>query len=420
MAVPRELIPDDEQERVEAVRRYDVLDTPPDGAFDRVTALAARHFGVPISIVSIVDTDRIWFKSHHGLDVEEVGRDPGLCASAILGDKPWVVEDAAADPRTLANPLVAGEFGLRFYAGAPLTTADGFNLGTLCLIDDEPRRLTDEETATLRDMAAIVMDELELRLAAREVVNREQDLRAHAEATARVLQDGLLPAALPPIAGVQLAALYRPADSHEVGGDFYDAFVLESGDWALVVGDVSGKGPRAAAVTALARHGVRTAFLSTEEPSEVLSTLNRAMLVGRSEAELRHFCTVHISVLHPEARGFTVRTAAAGHPPALVLRAGGAPERIEASGPPVGWHGQVRFATTETRLRAGDVMLIYTDGLSEARRGGRLLGEEGIIASAERVEGREPQSLATALLERLSAADVDARDDAAALVAKVL
>src|SRR5687767_9179452 len=125
---------DTEADRLAALRRYDILDTPPDGAFDRITALAARLFDVPIAIVSVVDTDRIWFKSARGLpDVAEIERAPGLCASAILQDQPWVVTDAANDPRTLANPLVAGAFGLRFYVGVPLTTSDGHNLGTLCV-----------------------------------------------------------------------------------------------------------------------------------------------------------------------------------------------------------------------------------------------------------------------------------------------
>lgn len=152
---------------MDAVRRYDVLDTPPDGAFDRITALAARLFDVPVSIVSIVDHDRIWFKSHHGLDVQEIGRDPGLCASAVCQLDPWIVTDARIDVRTIDNPLVAGELGLRFYFGIPLTTADGFNLGTLNVIGFEPREVTDAEIATLQDLAAIVMDELELRLDAR-------------------------------------------------------------------------------------------------------------------------------------------------------------------------------------------------------------------------------------------------------------
>ena len=149
--------------RMEAVLRYDLLDTPPDGTFDRITAVAARVFEVPFAIVSVVDTDRIWFKSRHGVDVEQLGRDPGLCASAILHDEPWIVEDARADPRALANPLVAGDFGMQFYAGVPLTTRDGFNLGTLCVMDVKPRTVTADEIATLEDLAAMVMRELDLR-----------------------------------------------------------------------------------------------------------------------------------------------------------------------------------------------------------------------------------------------------------------
>ena len=160
---------DTERQRLEAVRRYDVLDTPPDGAFERITRLASRLLRTPIAIVSIVDHDRIWFKSRYGLDVDEIGRDPGLCASAILQDEPWVIEDARRDPRSLSNPLVAGEFGLQFYAGAPLRTHDGHNLGTMCVIDREPRQFGARDRQTLEDLAAIVMDELELRLAARAV-----------------------------------------------------------------------------------------------------------------------------------------------------------------------------------------------------------------------------------------------------------
>ncbi len=159
--------PSDEPERIKAVRRYDILDTPPDGAFDRITAIAARRFNVPISIISIVDHDRIWFKSHHGLDVEQIGRDPGLCASAILSNDPHVLPDAKLDVRSLANPLVAGEFGLRFYAGVPLRTSDGYNLGTLCVIDRKPHAPDNQQMEDLKDLAAVVMDQMELRLSAR-------------------------------------------------------------------------------------------------------------------------------------------------------------------------------------------------------------------------------------------------------------
>ncbi|WP_407345795.1 GAF domain-containing serine/threonine-protein kinase [Pengzhenrongella phosphoraccumulans] len=157
------IIPANEVARMAAVHRYDILDSPPDGAFDRITALAARLFNVPIAIVSIVDHDRIWFKSHPGVEIDQLDRDAGLCGSAILHEGPWIIEDAAVDLRALTNPLVAGGFGLRFYAGIPLRTHDGFNLGTLCILDREPRTLDAHDLTTLEDLAAIVMNDLELR-----------------------------------------------------------------------------------------------------------------------------------------------------------------------------------------------------------------------------------------------------------------
>ncbi len=182
MALPS-IIPANEPDRLAAVRRYDVLDTPPDGAFDRIAAMAARCFDVPIAIISIVDHDRIWFKSRHGLDVQQIGRDPGLCASAILGHEPWILTDAKQDPRAFANPLVASAFGLRFYVGMPLRTHDGHNLGTLCVIDKQPRTVDARQLEDLGDLASIVMDQMELRLSARRgieqarVMGREIDHR---------------------------------------------------------------------------------------------------------------------------------------------------------------------------------------------------------------------------------------------------
>jgi two-component sensor histidine kinase len=168
------IVPADEHQRMAAVKRYDILDTPPDGSFDRITAIAARRFNVPISIVSIVDHDRIWFKSHHGVPVEQIAREPGLCASAILSPQPHILTDAKVDPRSLANPLVAGDFGLRFYAGAPLRTSDGYNLGTLCVIDKEPRPIDQSQIDDLKDLAAVVMDQMELRLSARQAVSKAE------------------------------------------------------------------------------------------------------------------------------------------------------------------------------------------------------------------------------------------------------
>ncbi|MEX2527232.1 MAG: GAF domain-containing protein [Gemmatimonadota bacterium] len=169
-----------ESARLAALRSYDILDTPPDGAFDRVTALAARIFNTPIALVSLVDEDRIWFKSRYGLDTDEIPRDPGLCASVIFSPDTYVVRDALSDPRALANPLVAGAFGLRFYAAAPLVTHDGHRLGTLNVMDFEPRDFTEDDERILAELAGAVMDQMELRISSRKAVQSLSSLIRHA------------------------------------------------------------------------------------------------------------------------------------------------------------------------------------------------------------------------------------------------
>ena len=159
-----------ENKRIANLHKYGILDTPPDGYFDEITSLATKIFNVPIAIITLVDTHRIWFKSSHGLDVDEIPKSPGLCSSAIMSDDIYIVEDARIDPRTLSNPLVAGVMGLQFYAAAPLKSADGYNLGTVCLIDKEPRRLTAEESSMLMQLSRIVMAQFELKLQARLMV----------------------------------------------------------------------------------------------------------------------------------------------------------------------------------------------------------------------------------------------------------
>ena len=260
-----ELSSTQERARLAAVHRYDVLDAPADGTFDRIAALAARLFDVPIAIVSVVDTDRIWFAAHHGLEVTQVDREPGLCASAILSDEPWIVADAAKDPRSLANFLVAGEFGLRFYAGAPLTTHDGHNLGTVCVIGREPREVAPGETKLLTDLAAIVMDELELRLRARRAVGSAEGRLVELQNLAGALQASLLPPSIPAIPFLEVAARYRPASKYEVGGDFYDVFPIDDLAWGFVIGNVMGKGPHAASRTSCARYSMHAVTVGPDQ-----------------------------------------------------------------------------------------------------------------------------------------------------------
>jgi GAF domain-containing protein len=156
-----------ENKRLENLHKYKILDTPPDGYFDEITSLATKIFNVPIAIITLVDTDRIWFKSSFGLDEEQIPRSSGLCSSAIISEEIYVVEDARKDPRTMSNPLVAGLMGLQFYAAAPLRSPEGYNLGTICLIDKEPRQLDVYESSILMQLSRIVMAQIELKLQAR-------------------------------------------------------------------------------------------------------------------------------------------------------------------------------------------------------------------------------------------------------------
>ena len=180
--------PGNEVARLARLRDYGVLDTPAEAAFDRITRLASTMLGVPIALVSLVDADRQWFKSRVGLETTETPRRDAFCAHAILHDAVMVVEDAVQDERFADNPLVVGEPNIRFYAGAPLQTADGFRLGTLCAIDTVPRRLSNAQMEMLKDLAAIVMDEFELRIQAERARQAEQRLFDAVEA----LSDGFI------------------------------------------------------------------------------------------------------------------------------------------------------------------------------------------------------------------------------------
>jgi signal transduction histidine kinase len=146
-----------ESRRLAALRGYDVLETPPETAFDRITGLAVRLLEVPVALVSLVDRDRV------GVGATEVARDAGVFSSAILQPEPWIIEDAQTDPRACGHPLATGEVGMRFYAGVPLTVPDGHVLGTLCVMDHRPRSLDADQLDLLVDLAAVVVDELELR-----------------------------------------------------------------------------------------------------------------------------------------------------------------------------------------------------------------------------------------------------------------
>jgi GAF domain-containing protein len=156
-------IPPSEVDRLEALRQYRILDTPCEQAYDDITALAAFICDAPIALISLVDSDRQWFKSKVGLNVDETSRDFSFCAHAILSESIMLVNDALCDERFNDNPLVTHEPKIRFYAGVPLRTPDAHLIGTLCVIDRQPRELSEYQTKTLKALARQVVMQLELK-----------------------------------------------------------------------------------------------------------------------------------------------------------------------------------------------------------------------------------------------------------------
>ena len=174
-------IPDNESDRQANLDLYEILDTFPEEAFDAITSIAAHICGTPIALISLIDKDRQWFKSHHGLSVSETPRDFAFCAHAILEpDQLFVVEDAQLDNRFFDNPLSTGDPNVIFYAGAPLVSSEGFPLGTLCVIDNKPHTLNSDQRKALADLSSQVIAQMELRRNLKELKSKNEELSRYA------------------------------------------------------------------------------------------------------------------------------------------------------------------------------------------------------------------------------------------------
>src|SRR3984957_9449974 len=166
-----------EEQRLSELYRYSILDTPSESAFDDLAKLAAFICTTPISFVSLVDTDRMWFKGKVGLSVDEVPRTDGFGFNAVLGEESRMISDAQADETLSSHPLFVSDPKIRFYAGVPLVTPRGFRIGTLCVADTRPRTLTAEQSAALATLARTVVTQLELRL----LLKSQMDLQSRTD-----------------------------------------------------------------------------------------------------------------------------------------------------------------------------------------------------------------------------------------------
>ncbi|MGH2773355.1 MAG: PP2C family protein-serine/threonine phosphatase [Actinomycetota bacterium] len=235
---------------------------------------------------------------------------------------------------------------------------------------------------------------------------------------AEILQQSLLPERLPEIPGVEIETLYRPGGlGFRVGGDFYDVFQVNENQWALVVGDVCGKGPRAASLTALCRNTIRVGAIRSAGPESVLNLLNEAIVrYGSGD-----FCTLLYVLFTKDGPVAKLDVGCAGHPAPYVVRSEGALEKVECEGMLVGVLGDVSHSNWSMEMRSGDCMVMYTDGVIEGRIGGDFFGESRLRSVLEGCSGFEAEKVVAALGDALEEVeDGPHRDDMAILAVRVV
>ncbi|WP_405577251.1 PP2C family protein-serine/threonine phosphatase [Streptomyces sp. NBC_01190] len=411
--------------RLAAVAATGLLDTGPEDAFDDLARVAATVAGVDRAFITLVDADRSFWKSCVGVDaegIEERQRPVGesLCSFVVgLGER-FVVDDAVNDPRTRDHPSVRPT-RIGAWAGYPVRAPGGEVLGTLCVVDRAAHAWTRAELATLDTLARSVGNEIHLRqsLATSRTALQESD------ALARSLQDSLLPPVLRQVPGLDAAASYLPASgSAGVVGDFYDLFRAQGPWWAMVMGDVCGKGVEAAKVTALARYTLRADAVDHLSPAEILRRLNTAMLAQRSP----RFLTATCATFRALPDGVEGTLCLGGHPRALVRRADGGVEELGEFGTLLGVLPEVRLQDTAFRLAPGDLLLLYTDGAIESRGrkatvpnpGRPMFGESDLAAALAGCGGMDAAATIGRLASVLAAHnDGWASDDTALLALRV-
>ncbi len=370
-------------QRLRAVRATDLLDTGPEEAFDRLARLAATLLDAPHAFITLVDERRSFWKSAIGIGSSDPAQrqntvEESFCQYVVTSDEALIVDDAANDPRTHANPSIEA-MGVAAWAGVPFRGPKGDVLGSFCVVDRKTRRWSDRDRRILETLSESAGAEIALRaaLVAERAARCEADTTASdAAALARTLQESLLPPHLPAAPGLQIAARYRPAGSGvEVVGDFYDVFQSGREAWNVVIGDVSGKGINAAKMTALAHYTLRAAAMQTDSPSAALFTLNRAMLEQASVSDPRFLTALYLS-FSPAPGSVRMQLCSGGHEPPLLKRRDGETSFVDLRGTLIGALPDPTLVDVALELRTGDQLVLYTDGVIDARRGRERFGSD--------------------------------------------
>ncbi len=375
-----------------------------DGTYDRVAV--AHRDPAKVELAS-----RVSLRRHYVVDpnaqrgVPKVLRTGATDHAFSIPDE-WIDEVGAQDPEYLD---VLKNLGFRSYIAVPLN-ARGRVLGAVTLIAAESDRTYTQEDVTLAEdiarRASIALENVRL--------------LAERSSTARSLQESLLPTALPMIPGVSLAARFRAAgEGNDVGGDFYDVFPAASGGWAVVVGDVCGKGPEAAVLTALVRYTIRTLSMQIRKPRRILARLNDAILSQRNDGR---FCTLAYARLDVDAAdAVSLRLSSGGHPLPILIRRNGEVRIIGRTGTLLGVFEDAVSPETSVALEPGDAVLFYTDGVIEARSNDEVFGERRLLEILRACGGADASSIAQLVDQSVRDFQAgDQRDDIAVLVVQAV
>jgi hypothetical protein len=350
--------------RLAALYELGLLDTPSEERFDRVVRLAKRIFDVPTVAVNLIDADRLFTKSAIGAEAgTSTPRDISFCPRTIDTGVSLVVPDARMDPDWAGNPLVTGDPGIRFYAGAPLAAPGGEIVGALCLVDYEPRELAPTDHALLEDLARWV----------------EVELAADAEALqAREIQTRLLPRHPPVIPGYDVAGRCQPA--LHVGGDYFDWHLLDDTLLQFTVADVMGKGLAAGVIAA----GVRTALRATARFNTLSDSIRLTAASMQDDFDnTGTFATMFTARLRP-SQGH-LEYVDAGHGLALIVSADGEMEQLSSRDLPLGSDLDTSWHSKETRLDPGATLIVVSDGLLDIYpEPAQVLEAAGGLAASDR------------------------------------
>ncbi|HKH25811.1 MAG TPA: GAF domain-containing SpoIIE family protein phosphatase, partial [Acidimicrobiia bacterium] len=327
------------------------------------------------------------------------------------GAHAWI-PDVTSDPN-FSRSTVAAADGLHGGFGVPITRGRDV-LGVMEFFASESRP-PDEAVLEMMDAAGA---QIGLFIERTETERELRDSRAGLAQLAQTLQQSLLPPHLPAIPGVEIAAHYEAArNGSDVGGDFYDVFESARNDWAIVIGDVCGKGPEAAALAALVRYTTRAAAVQTRRPRLVLNLVNEVVLRQSEE----QFCTAAYLRLRPEGVGTRLTISCAGHPLPMLLRAAGEVETVACRGRVLGPFPDLASVDRVERLDPGDALLLYTDGVTDARNAdGSFFGEERLRKTLEGCAGSSADDIVKAIVGKLNEFHGgQPRDDIAFVVVRV-